>query len=110
MTRHRPIGQLDQVGVAFLDEGTAHGCCVFLAVVVGGRARGRGCGAWLLCGSAAVAETGHVLVLACEQIFSSPRLRGEVDLRAERRKSGEGAFPRFCVWRLGPPPPTLSPP
>src|ERR1700733_8463534 len=61
---------------------------VFLCVVFGVGARRRGWGALLVCGSAAGAETVHVLVLACEQIFSSPRLRGEVDLRAKRRKSG----------------------
>jgi hypothetical protein len=30
------------------------------------------------------------------------RLRGEVDFRAQRRKSGEGAFPQASSKRIGP--------
>ena len=42
-------------------------------------------------------------------IFTSPRLRGEVDFRAQRRKSGEGAFHKLSTCGEAPSPASRRP-
>jgi hypothetical protein len=37
---------------------------------------------------------------ACTSFFTSPRVRGEVDLRAQRCKSGEGELPDRATLQL----------